>query len=270
METAMQQIQQLQITYQTRICTKCKNIKLLSMFNKCSRVKNGTKSVCRECNKKLELEYRTKNKDDVNKRGREWAERNKEKISTKLKKTREEKIIRHIKIDGMKFCLSCNEYHSLDLFYKRSASKDGKDNYCIKCAIQKTKQHALNNKSAIMERQRIYRQLNGEKIKNRQKKYRESTNGKIIRKNLQNKRRIKENKGDITNQQIINLEQNAKVCYWCNASLKNKKVHIDHYIPLSKGGEHTLSNLVVSCKSCNNKKHAKMPEEFANSIGRLL
>ena len=41
-------------------------------------------------------------------------------------------------------------------------------------------------------------------------------------------------------------------------------------MPLSKGGEHTLTNLVVSCPTCNLQKNAKDPIEFANKLGRLL
>lgn len=62
----------------------------------------------------------------------------------------------------------------------------------------------------------------------------------------------------------------TKVYYWCSCSLKNKTTHIDHYEPLSRGGAHTISNLVVSCSNCNLRKRAKDPIEFAQSIGRLL
>ena len=68
----------------------------------------------------------------------------------------------------------------------------------------------------------------------------------------------------------MELQNNAKICYWCNVSLKNTKVHIDHYTPLSKGGEHTISNLVVSCSKCNLEKHSKDPLEFAITKGKLL
>lgn len=50
------------------------------------------------------------------------------------------------------------------------------------------------------------------------------------------------------------------LCFYCDGSLDN--YHIDHIIPLSKGGEHQLHNLVLSCPTCNLKKGNKDPEEF--------
>ena len=48
------------------------------------------------------------------------------------------------------------------------------------------------------------------------------------------------------------------MCYYCNCELDEKK-HLDHYIPLSKGGTHSIDNVVWSCASCNLKKGAKVP-----------
>jgi 5-methylcytosine-specific restriction endonuclease McrA len=54
-------------------------------------------------------------------------------------------------------------------------------------------------------------------------------------------------------------------CWWCSKRLK--KYHIDHLIPLSRGGPHDASNIVLTCPPCNLQKSARMPSEFA---GRLL
>jgi 5-methylcytosine-specific restriction endonuclease McrA len=61
----------------------------------------------------------------------------------------------------------------------------------------------------------------------------------------------------------------VKVCYWCGIKCR-KSFHMDHYMPLSKGGAHDLSNLVIACPNCNQRKHAKDPFDFALTVGRLL
>ncbi len=65
------------------------------------------------------------------------------------------------------------------------------------------------------------------------------------------------------------LEGQEKVCYWCNAKC-GEKFHIDHYMPLAKGGKHHPDNLVIACPSCNLRKNAKDPYEFAAQLGRLF
>jgi hypothetical protein len=48
-----------------KICTKCKQDKELSEFNKCSRVKDGCKAVCRECQKKESDIYHETHKEEA-------------------------------------------------------------------------------------------------------------------------------------------------------------------------------------------------------------
>lgn len=135
---------------------------------------------------------------------------------------------------------------------------------------KQNKAYRDNNKEKVQDRFRLYYQKNKEEIAKKAKEYRKTDKWKISVKNSHYKRRTITKKGDATSEQLSELQQNAKVCYWCNKPLKNKVVHVDHYIPLSKGGEHTLSNLVISCDTCNLKKHAKDPIQFAQSIGRLF
>lgn len=65
------------------------------------------------------------------------------------------------------------------------------------------------------------------------------------------------------------VSDQKKVCHWCGAKCP-QKYHVDHYEPLSKGGKHILSNLVIACPKCNLKKKAKDPYEFAATVGRLF
>lgn len=44
-------------------------------------------------------------------------------------------------------------------------------------------------------------------------------------------------------------------CAYCH---KRKPLTQDHVIPLSKGGSHTIENVVPACRSCNSRKGAKL------------
>ena len=51
-------------------------------------------------------------------------------------------------------------------------------------------------------------------------------------------------------------------CHYCHIATDVGHRHMDHYIPLAKGGADAVENLRVSCVSCNQKKHVMMPDEF--------
>jgi 5-methylcytosine-specific restriction endonuclease McrA len=53
------------------------------------------------------------------------------------------------------------------------------------------------------------------------------------------------------------------ICHWCRQTFTPKRCHADHVIPLSRGGKHQLSNLVIACATCNLRKNAQMPEVWA-------
>lgn len=65
----------------------------------------------------------------------------------------------------------------------------------------------------------------------------------------------------------ILYKQSRGLCWWCGKRLIDKKYHIDHRVPLSRGGSDDVSNLCISCPDCNRKKANYLPYE---KMGRLL
>lgn len=54
----------------------------------------------------------------------------------------------------------------------------------------------------------------------------------------------------------------APFCHWCCCAVTPKTVHIDHVVPLARGGKHCNDNLVASCQPCNNSRGAKLISEW--------
>ena len=63
------------------------------------------------------------------------------------------------------------------------------------------------------------------------------------------------------------LKNQSYKCWWCGKSVKSKKYHVDHIIPLSKGGSDNAANLCIACPECNMSKGSKTSQEYA---GRLF
>jgi 5-methylcytosine-specific restriction endonuclease McrA len=52
-------------------------------------------------------------------------------------------------------------------------------------------------------------------------------------------------------------------CTYCDKVFDVSQLHIDHIIPVSRGGTHSEGNICKSCPKCNRRKSFKNPEEFA-------
>ena len=57
------------------------------------------------------------------------------------------------------------------------------------------------------------------------------------------------------------------ICQYCGELSQDGQA--DHVIPLSQGGSDTMSNLIWSCKICNNTKKGKTPEEWEEWLDNL-
>ena len=51
-------------------------------------------------------------------------------------------------------------------------------------------------------------------------------------------------------------------CYLCEKPINFGKDHLEHRIPLSRGGDNNLNNLAISCNICNQHKYNKTEEEY--------
>lgn len=59
-------------------------------------------------------------------------------------------------------------------------------------------------------------------------------------------------------------------CYYCQRHVSGAIAHIDHIIPLSKGGAHSVENLCSTCPKCNQTKSAKLLQDFITLGQQLL
>jgi 5-methylcytosine-specific restriction endonuclease McrA len=58
-------------------------------------------------------------------------------------------------------------------------------------------------------------------------------------------------------------------CAYCKSPL-GRGGHLDHIVPIARGGSNWPSNLQWLCQPCNQSKTARDPIEFAQSLGLIL
>jgi 5-methylcytosine-specific restriction endonuclease McrA len=65
------------------------------------------------------------------------------------------------------------------------------------------------------------------------------------------------------------MEEQRGHCAYCRCSVR-RSYHVDHIVPLSKGGTNWSNNIQLTCDTCNLRKRDTDPVEFARRLGRLL
>jgi DNA repair exonuclease SbcCD ATPase subunit len=139
---------------------------------------------------------------------------------------------------------------------------------------EKQKENRKANREKIKEVRRKYLEENRNKIRERRKKYFQTPSGIAASILATAKRRAKEKSATMNCSKKIrdwikDWKSTEQVeCYWCKGIFASKKCHADHVMPLSKGGMHCITNLVISCAKCNFQKHDKTPDVWMEELAK--
>lgn len=149
---------------------------------------------------------------------------------------------------------------------EREYAKKNKERLALK-----RKEWQQNNRERINKTKRERYKVTKDKILEREKRWRENNRDRYhaIKHSGYQRRKKLINGGPSSTELADWVENQEKICFWCDKYVA-KGYHLDHFFPLSKGGKHSLDNLVISCADCNIKKQAKLPHEFAKEIGKKL
>lgn len=136
------------------------------------------------------------------------------------------------------------------------------------------KKRAAEYRAAHPERRReinkAYRERNIEKARAASKAWKAANKEKVTEFAAQRRARIVGAGGRLprgTIKRLMELQKNKCAC--CHKGI-SKDRHLDHIIPLSKGGKHEFTNVQLLCPQCNLSKSAKHPVDFMQQRGMLL
>jgi len=134
---------------------------------------------------------------------------------------------------------------------------------------EKMKKYYAENKEVILERIKAYTEKNKGWIRERQKAWGKRTGKNRI---YSSKRRARERAAEGTlsknlAQRLIRLQKGK--CRACGKPLGDD-YHIDHIMPLAKGGTNMDSNCQLLHSKCNMSKGARDPYEHAQRLGVLF
>ena len=201
-----------------------------------------------------------------------------------------------------KRCAKCSQTLSAQSFSKSKNNKDGLVSYCKSCVRTYNKSYHAKNFEKIAKQTASYRARNSENISSWNQNYyqnnkdyyatkakswreRNAESKKAYDKKYQSQNRDKAKAASkryaLRFPEVISLKRQARratlkdakrylvlpkdlakilrrPCIYCG----KQSEHVDHVMPLSKGGSHSIGNLVGACKGCNLSKGSKFLSQW--------
>ena len=231
----------------TKPCFRCGETKPLSDFYKHKMMGDGHLGKCKECTKRDVRRRYEENREAINAydqmrnrlphRIEREKRRNAERTAARVKKPKKPLLDPEIR----------RKRNAEQIAKKR---KENPEKY-----REATRRWAKENPEKIRVRQAAYRKAHPE-----------------LKRACESKRRAKKRNVSIGDEKEISkiyaraASKSPIRCYLCHKTVPHGKRHVDHVIPLAKGGPHASSNLAIACAACNMSKHDKPPQ----AIGLLL
>ena len=190
----------------------------------------------------------------------------------------------------IRICKKCGVEKHISNFSKEKQRKDGLNAACKECRNLASKEWASNNSERVAANVKKWRKDNPDRVKEyRSKSYYNNSehvalknkkwaaNNPVARRNInrlssQNRdKRIKLDGGKLSTGLVAKLLmlQRGKCACGCGKPLNNE-FHMDHRMPIAKGGRHHDDNMQLLLPLCNMQKNAKDPIDFMQSRGFLL
>jgi 5-methylcytosine-specific restriction endonuclease McrA len=184
----------------------------------------------------------------------------------------------------MKVCKDCQVNKPLSDYHKNKNTKDGVTIVCKPCATERSRKWQASNPERVRavgrknyaknleqsrakrrKRVNLWYQNHKEEERKRNRDYAIS-NPEAKRLSEQRRRIRKIGNGEFL---ILPKETNKLLTGNCFGCGSKENITLDHIIPISRGGQHSVGNLQPLCKSCNSSKNAKTIMEWRIACGAL-
>ena len=180
-----------------------------------------------------------------------------------------------------KTCSKCSQTLPTSEFFKNKRTRDGLASNCKACVKESVARYRKTEKATAV-RAKYEKSEKGKASKTKyQAKYQRTEKGKAVRVKYcktekgkavaaaaahRRRAKMKNNGGTLNKDQIQEIQSTPdKKCFWCETEC-NENYHLDHIVPVSKGGRNSRCNIAISCQPCNNKKRNKDLSQWLKEI----
>lgn len=253
-------------------CSRCGEEKKVAEFSLNSSSKDGLRSRCKECDRAcrkpnkeriaaIDRAYRERNKERIAERQRIYAASHKEQRAERQRAWRKS----HPGSEYIKNWWKNNKERKAE-YGRRFRATHGKQ------IAQYKRIYNMTHEEQLVEYQRAYNTTHKAERVLLNRAWRKNNKEQARTKDLRYRARKLNAEGIHTADDIkAQYERQSGKCYYaaCGHSELGDTYHVDHIVPLSRGGSNWPENLVLTCPHCNTSKGAKLPSEWPQG-GRLL
>lgn len=182
----------------------------------------------------------------------------------------------------MKKCAGCGQSLDLAAFTINRARKDGLASKCRSCQAADTKAsyaakrehrqaYANNYRASRLEHTRALERARYAKNRERQIEKSKAWNAANPKRRaeIESTRRARQREAFVEHvDRDIVFERDLGVCQYCGVSVSRDAFHVDHYVALVNGGEHSYENVRLACALCNHRKKDLEPSVFLDRLAR--
>lgn len=161
----------------------------------------------------------------------------------------------------MKTCTKCGTPKAPEEFPRRATSKDGLYSWCRLCSRAATNSYRKREPDKVRAAHAAHYRANVDTYREYGRR-RRKVSPDAVRAQARRSQAVRRAtlRGAVTEtisvvQMAALIEEFNGLCGYCSAPWE----HLDHYIPLARGGSHTIDNLVPACAACNLSKGSKLP-----------
>lgn len=147
----------------------------------------------------------------------------------------------------------------------RNALRMANDPEYVERRRRQTKESIQRNREKVLAYKKRYREENQEAISEYMKQWELKNRDKRYAINAKRRMSVKSPAEPIS--RIVVWDRDQGVCGICGENACHNDWHLDHIVPLSRGGLHVYDNVQVSHPKCNLSKNAKLPSEMALTTG---
>ena len=238
-------------------CSKCgEEFPLTSdYFKKRKDSKDGFRGECNSCKAESRKQYFLKNKESIAVKSKEYRKQNRTVINEQIRVWHSKNKV--TQAEKRKLYYQENR-ETLDENNKlwRKENKLARSEHC--------KKYYESNKATICEKGRARYQNNGPEYAEYKKEYRQGHLELCCMYSQRRRARRRLLPATLTVEQWEQIKKDFDgKCAYCGEELPLEQ---EHFLPLTKGGEYTVDNIIPACRSCNCSKGVKLPNDWYPSF----